>query len=172
MYQINSLTVAQIRIFRIDELPFSAFQMPSGVSAVRSAFNFQQITPLAPPVVPDPQGGVLFAHGEFSDGKNVAGIPQLQIEPRRITLTVNSTSEMASKAFDFLKGVMAAIDTRVEKPSLDPIFITEETTSTVRFDFSIDRLFEPGPLSMLASGLEAHVSGFGSPVSLTPSAVR
>lgn len=172
MYQINSLTVTQIRIFKVDELSYQAFQMPSGSAAIRVAFNFQQVTPVSPPIVPDPQGALLFTNGEFSDGVLKAGIPQLQIEPRRITLIINATSETANKAFEALKGLLMGIDPRVDKPSYEPIFMTEETTSTVKLDFSVDRFFESKPLNELTRGIKDLTTGFGSQFSLTPSGIK
>jgi hypothetical protein len=172
MYQISSLTVTQIRIFRVDELPYLSLQMPSGVASVRAIFNFQQVTPLAPPLVPDPQGAFLFAQGEFADGEDTVGIPQLQIEPRRIVLISNSTSEVASKAFEALRRALGIIDNRSEKPQYVPIFMTEETASIVHFDFSIDHLFVNNPLCEFSVGVQSKIAGFGAKAHLFPSGIK
>lgn len=172
MYKIDSLTVTQIRIFSVDELPYPLLQMPSSVAAIRVAFNFQQVTPLAPPLVPDPQGAFMYTQGEFKDGDLTYAIQQLQLEPRRVTLISQSPSEVANREFERLRAVFSAIDSRPTRPGYQPIFATEDTSSVVKFDFAIDHLFGSGPLYDFSLSLAGKLAGFGNKVLLSPCAVR
>jgi hypothetical protein len=171
MYKLDWISVTQIRIFKAEEIPLAVVQMSSAANAIKDAFVFRQVTPLAPPLTFDPAGAVQFTSGEISVEGVVVAVPQLIVETRRIILSVSSTSHIANRVFESLKIVLAGIDARDPKASYDPIMTTEETVSTVRLDFPILNLF-PASLADFSRGLTERLSAFGSKVHSYPSGIK
>jgi hypothetical protein len=172
MNQLSSMNVAQIRLFRPDEIPLQILQLPVAVQEIRQAFGFGQLPAIQYSGIPDFGGGIAYANGQFSFDDSNYPIVLLQIEPRRIRIGASGSSRVVSSIFDRLREIMIKLDTRAEKPVYEPILLTDETTTVIRLDFPITRLFDSQDLRDLASGLESKVAHHGAEIKVVPSGIR
>ena len=147
-------------------------QVESAAKSIQTSFSFRQFSPISPPVSGDPMGGLSFNNGESKQDGVTIGIQQLVIEPRRIILNVHSTSEIANKVFQDIVDLLRQLDPRTEKPAYAPILFTEETLSTVRFDFSMSRLFDSNSLHLFSESLKDRITNYASKPMIMPSAVH
>jgi hypothetical protein len=172
MKRIDSLTVAQLRIFKTDELPFNSLRLGASVQKIRTEFAFKHITNIPAPMTPDLLGAIGFVAGEVKTEAGATVIESLVIESRRVLLTIHGPSEVANQTFDRLRGMIREVDQRENKPELVPLIVTEDTTTVVHLDHPILSLLTGCPLEQLVGGLDSKIEKHGARVRIYPASFR
>ena len=172
MKKISWISVTQVRLFRNDEIPLSLLQLPLIIQQSKVALGFTQDPIVQPAPSPDLPGSIVFVNGQFVTDSAVFAVPQLQIEPRRIRISISATSDIANLLFERLKQVMISVDTRSEKPTYDPLVLTEETGTAVNLDSTLRRLFLGDAGERLLAGLQATLESHGAVASIEPVGLR
>jgi hypothetical protein len=172
MNKLLSLSVVQLRVFRVDEIPFSSLQLESSTQKIQKAFGFKQTGPINTLFIAEVAGGIAFRAGEFPSGSTTTVVDQIIIEPRRILISVSGSSETADQVFAHLREVMREIDQRSERPALEPLVLTQETTTIMQLDFPITALVAGTPLEAFQTGVNSLIDSQGSRVRIYPSSIH
>ena len=171
--QIIGLQVSQVRIFQADALPFAFLQLNASVQRIMKEFEFRQAATLKPQQTPDLSGGVAFFSGAFQASSMTIVIQQLILEKRRIILNVAGSSGAADLAFSRLRDLVKELDQRENKAEIEPLVQTDETTTIVKLDLSIAKIFSTGQFASFSGALESKLDRYGTKeTKLVPISVR
>jgi len=146
MKDIVDLTVAQIRVFAVDVIPFRALRTQEVLGRFKQQLGFAQVMldPVAPAI--GFQGGKIEVDGQ---GFVIEG---LAIEPRRMQLQVLGPSRVADACYAAVREVIAGCD-REGSTKADPIVTSQETSCSVTLAFHVERLFAKQVLSFAREDL-------------------
>jgi len=171
MKRLHSLIVTQTRILPADDLPFVALLTQTAIEQIQQAFSFRQAMPVQPPIVPDPAGGLSFWGGQLEIDSIPVAISQITIEPRKITVATAGSSDKSNRIYELLADLIRRLDSRAQKPLLEPIVLTEETVTVLELDFPITRLFEDGRIAELTRDAAGLVDKVTSRISVVPAGI-
>jgi hypothetical protein len=143
MTSISDLRVAQIRIYRPDELPFHELRARS--DAIKEFFHFQTVQA-------EPLGNtVAFSNAIFEDDGQRIVIEVLSIEPRRIIIRAVGHSKHATAFHAGLLNAMDAIRPKGKSEPVVPLFETEESSCVATLEFDFEELLAPQLRELLSS---------------------
>ncbi len=161
MKDIVDLTVAQVRVYPVDALPFVNLRAPANVKAIKETFHFAN-------VFADPMGAqVTYNNGTFeSRGKSVS-ILAFAIEQRRTQIQVRGHSAMADAFNAAVWNALAGPGKRAKFPEPEPLVKVEETTCVATLDIDFDELIAPQLLRFIMTEAKERLrTSFGTPKSI------
>jgi hypothetical protein len=144
MKDLTDITVTQVRVYETDHLPFQSLRLQSNLRNFAKAFVFES-TGL------DPNGlRVVLNNGSVEIEKQTIHVLNLTLEPRRMLVQVKGRTSDANAAASSFSAELAKLtpDSPKERP-LQPILVTNETTSVATLDIDFSDLFAPPVISVV-----------------------
>ena len=173
MVPIIALHVTQVRVFEPDEIPFGLLMTRVNSKKINQELSFRQAVVIPATQSGDPFGCISFSGGTIADDEGaIYVIEQVSVESRRVIITVAADSSIADKTFEKLRTLFFAIDNRPTKPSLEPIVLTNETTTVAKFSFPFSKLFATGDLGKFYIGMNKMVEQPNAKPLVFPSSIR
>lgn len=175
MPKIRNLRTTQIRIFPIDDLPFGKISTKSNVQRIARKYSLDvQVDPLfdvgAPLRIAGPS--IRFANGSFEYQQKSYVIENLNIEDRRILLTVNGPTEVCDEINKTLTAFFAKIDPREEIPAYSPILTSNETNCVATMGFSVKDLMAGSKLEKASEAIADLQENYGCHLDIFPSSFK
>lgn len=156
MKNVTDIHVTQVRLFGPGVLPMGAIRSQGVRDALKESFSFES-------VLSQPDDGILFRNGAVSfDNDELIVISSLNFAERRLVISVEGTSESATKVYQTITDYLSQIDTSGRVIKQGPIVLTEETSCVATMGFDWSALF-PGPFANLVEeDLRKIASGKGA----------
>lgn len=137
MNDIVDLTVAQIRIYPLDCLPFADLRVPTNNTRIKDSFKFGAVQS-------DPFGNqVIFSNGLFQYRNKSFSILSLAVQARVIVIQCRAHSVVADAFYSALTKVLNSISERSAASKFDPLVKAEETTCIATLDMDFSDLIAP-----------------------------
>ena len=172
MGELIGIRVSQVRIFNPDELPFNYLTLDANIKRINKEFSFRQAMILSPQQTGDLLGGVTFFGGIIVSNSGQSVIEQIIIESRRVIIAVAGDSKAADGVFGRLKELLKEFDQRQNKPPLESIVTTQDTTTIMRLPFPISKLFSTGSLGVFSKELDTRVEQPLAKARIFPSSIK
>jgi hypothetical protein len=172
MGELIAIRVSQVRIFGPDELPFNYLTLDANIKRINKEFNFRQAMTLSPQQTGDLLGGVSFFGGTIVVDSVQSVIEQIVIESRRLIIAMAGDSKATDAVFERLRVLLKEFDQRQNKPPLDPIVTTQDTTTIMRLAFPISKLFSTGSLGAFSKELDKKVEQPLAKTRIFPSSIK
>lgn len=151
------LEVKQVRIFPIDSLPIVRLMTPPVAQAFKERFVWGGVSTEEGKEGAD----VVFQPGLFpaNDGKDSIVISSLQMNDRRIVISVRGDTRDTNRVYE---GLVAFLRETAGWSVTDPLILTEETTCVATLGFDWTSLLSPELVSFAQGPLLDMVSQEGS----------
>jgi hypothetical protein len=172
MGELIGIRVSQVRIFSPDELPFNHLRLDANIKRISKEFSFRQAMMLGPQQTGDLLGGVTFFGGTIISDSGQSVIEQIIIESRRVIIAVAGDSTAADSVFGRLKDLLKEFDQRQNKPLVEPIVTTQDTTTIMRLQFPISKIFSMGSLGAFTKELDTKVEQPLAKARIFPSSIK
>jgi hypothetical protein len=172
MKEIRELKSTQVLIFPIDEIGFKSFQRDSAIKKIQEKYKLKYNPPMMFEGIPSELRPISFTNGEFNHKDKSYLIERLNIEERKIIISMVSHSKIVNALFDNLRALLKGLDLRDTKPKYEPLVKADETSCVVKLEFSIRELLENSPLSHFHDYLTDKVQSNGFEIEVIPSVIR
>lgn len=162
---ITDLTVTQIRIFPVDVVPLSVITTKSYVGKIREALSVGEVE-----VRPFIEGKdiIVFRRGELGREKGLIVVNKVEVDPRRIIVEVEGTSEDGNEVYEAFLTTVAAV-ANIDLESLrTPLLVAETTQCVLTLDFMFDALFSSAFVEFLKQTVEKEACSNAAKASVRP----
>ena len=159
MKGISELSVAQVRIYPADSLPFAYLRLEANLKAVKEEFQFEKVK--------SDEAEVVFQNGVFeSDGTSTL-VSGISVEERKIIIKVHGDSSAGDAVCALLMKLLRAFDRRRNPSDYQPVLVTQETACVASLDIGFSELIS----QQLVEFLQAYVreklcTEFATPISI------
>lgn len=138
--QIKKIITNQIRLVKVDEIPFASLSLRMNLEKVAGYFQFSQ-TDLIQSDQDVP--AVVFVGGHVDIEDNRITIISLSIQDRKMILNIEGTSEEANIIFEKTNEFLRIVAQNVANDFLKPVLIAETTEFISILEFNFMQLYSP-----------------------------
>ena len=165
MNNITDLTVTQIRIFPVDVVPLAIITTKSCIDKVRNAFSIGEVE-LRPFI--EGKQIIVFGKGELRTEKSLIVLNKVEVDPRRIILEVNGTSNNGDEIYESFLSVISSVAS-IDLPTLrTPLFVAQTTQCVLALDFASDALFSTSFTDFLNRNVRKEANSKAAKASVRP----
>lgn len=168
--KLKDLHSSLIIIFRPEELPFGALSQDLSADRLGTRYGLTQEKP--PFIVPGIQQNLMYMNGRFEANGQQHAIDKLVVEPRRILLTVNSTTQVALALFEDIRQFLHEVELRETDFEYSPVSLTYETQSTIKFDMTFAEFLSCHQLDNTKDLLSERLPNYGASLDVYPISVK
>lgn len=146
--------VSAVFLVKIGEVSFDKLLNRRNIELLLTRFTFDPEVDLiqGPTQVP----AIVLTNGVFeADGGQVA-IPRIQIEPRKLIIDVDGSSNDTLPVYQSVRSALAELASDFSEEFLDPILVAMETSLISHLQFSIDKLISKDLINLAKEFVEDH----------------
>ena len=150
MNNISDLQVKQIRIFKVNEIPYLSLNTPTSIDDILASFGFSLDTGF--------REGLRFVTGEYKTKDKNLMLVELTIQPQKIYFSINSDSEDADLFYKELSELISKYD--YDNAFIHDSYIvkTEETCCVADLDIKHEKIFSKEFLNYVKKNMPKIVS--------------
>lgn len=171
MKEIFHLAVTQVRIFPVDIVGFNSLKRSHSIDQIRDKYNLEVVSQF-PDELPIELSMIRFKNGEYEFEQNNYLVTNVQIEERRILITINALSNVASEFYKDLIELLTSLDLRAQKPAYDHLVFAQETACIAKLDFSMRDIFESSHIKNFDNLIAEKIQQKDTRLLVYPSSIR
>ena len=150
MNNISDIQVKQIRIFKVNQIPYLNLNTLTSINEIIASFNFSIDTNFLE--------GLRFVKGEYKIKNKNLMLMELTIQPQKIYFSINSNSEDADLFYKALSELMSKCDyDRAFRPD-GYLVKTEETCCIADLDIRHEKIFSKEFLNYTKKNISKTIS--------------
>ncbi len=150
MNNISDIQVKQIRIFKVNQIPYLSLNTPTSIEDILNSFAFSLDTNF--------REGLRFVKGEYKTKDKNLMLMELTIQPQKIYFSINSNSEDADLFYRELGEFISKHDHYNAFKFDSHIVKTEETCCVADLDIKHEKIFGKDFLNYIKKNMSKTVS--------------
>ena len=150
MNNISDIQVKQIRIFKVNQIPYLNLNTLTSINDIMASFNFTIDTSFLE--------GLRFVKGEYKIKNKNLMLMELTIQPQKIYFSINSNSEDAGLFYKALSELMSKYDYDRAFRSDSYLVKTEETCCIADLDIRHEKIFSKEFLNYTKKNISKTIS--------------
>lgn len=164
MNNISDIQVKQIRIFKVNEIPYLSLNTPTSIDDILASFGFSMDTGF--------REGLRFVTGEYKTQDKNLVLMELTIQPQKIYFSIGGDSEDADLFYRELSQLISKYDYYDAFKFDNYIVKTEETCCVADLDIKHEKIFSKEFLNYVKKNMSKTASNKDASAFLNSFALR